>query len=307
MYHFIINPKSRTGKGKAVWKVVQKRLEQLQIDYTYHYTHYEFHAIQLAKKICQEYHGEKYIIVIGGDGTVNEVINGISDFTDITLGYIPSGSSNDLARSLHIPKDPVSALEHILNGAWYQYFDHGCLVNIQKKSTRRFAESAGIGFDASICYEALHSKLKLLLNKLHLGKLTYITIAIKQLIKYQPVNGSLVVDGKRHFDLPNLFFVSTLIHAYEGGGLKVTPQANPTDGKISVCAIYNIKKWKAILIIPSLFFGFHSYFRGVKVFDCNTLEVFTEKPLLLHTDGEFAGRSNHIRVNCYKEQVRTLL
>lgn len=308
MYYFIINPKSRTGLGKQIWLTVQKQLEEWNIPYSYYYTHYEFHAVKLAKTICTTQEGIKKIVVIGGDGTMNEVINGISSYEDVLLGYIPSGSSNDLARGLNIPSDPIKALKMIVKGHHYRYIDHGLLQLGDSNETRKFAVSSGIGFDADICYEALDSPIKKFLNKVKLGKLTYGAIAIKQLIQFQPFDAEFVVDDSVTFKLSNVFFAASMIHPCEGGGLKLAPLAKADDQKLSVCIFYNIPKWKAVFLIPSLFFGLHRYLSdGVKLFDCNTLTIKTETPLVLHTDGEFAGRDKHITLSCTKEQVRMLL
>lgn len=308
MYYFIINPKSRTGLGKQIWHTVQKQLKEWNIPYSYYYTHYEFHAVKLAKEICNTHNGIKKIVVIGGDGTMNEVINGISSYEDVLLGYIPSGSSNDLARGLAIPSDPVKALKRIVNGKHFRYTDHGCLQLKGNHEMRKFAVSSGIGFDADICYEALDSPLKKFLNKLKLGKLTYGAIAIKQLIRFQPFDAEFIIDGTTTMKLSNVFFAASMIHSCEGGGLHLAPHAKANDRKLSVCIFYDIPKWKAIFLLPSLLFGLHQYLsKGVKLFDCSTLSIKTTSPVVLHTDGEFAGRDKHVTLSCTKEQVRMLL
>lgn len=133
MYHFIINPKSRTGTGLKVWHIVQAAVDEKKVEYTHHFTHHEFHATKIAENICSTYSGIKNIIVLGGDGTVNEVINGIDNYNEVILGYIPSGSSNDLARSLKISKDPLVVLDRILAGKHFEYVDHGIVnINLEK-------------------------------------------------------------------------------------------------------------------------------------------------------------------------------
>lgn len=304
MYHFIINPCSRSGHGKKIWKIVNRYLDEHKIAYTSHFTHYECHATKLAASICSDNNGGKHIIVLGGDGTVNEVINGISSYQDVILSYIPSGSSNDLARSLGISKNPIVALESILKSQTFPYYDHGMLTIKDTDQERKFAVSTGIGFDASICYEALGSKIKYILNLLKLGKLTYVLIGIKQLIQYKPTDGAIIIDQGEEITLKNIFFIASMIHPYEGGGLKLAPHTNPSDHKISVCVFYDIPKRKAAIVIPSLFFGKHTGFKGVKIFECTNVTIKTKDSLILHTDGEFAGRSNHIQVSCLPEQIR---
>lgn len=307
MFHFIINPKSRTGKGIKVWEIVKKELDSRAIEYSSHFTHYEFHATKIAKDICKRYNGIKNIVVLGGDGTINEVLNGITSYEDIILGYIPSGSSNDLARSLGISKDPLDALSRILDTKYYKYLDYGVIDLPEKNTTKRFAVSTGMGFDAAISYEALTSKIKTVLNKIKLGKLTYVIIAIKQIINYKPVDGEIIVDHDKSFFYPNIFFVASMIHPYEGGGFAMAGKANPTDGKLSVCVIYNIHKLKALIILPAILFNMHTHIKGVQVFECDSLEIKTKEKLVIHTDGEFAGRLKTINVSCVKEGLRMIV
>lgn len=307
MFHFIINPKSRTGNGIKVWNIVKKALDEKHVDYTFHYTHYEFHAVKIAASLCEEYPGIKNIVVLGGDGTVNEVINGISKPTEVLLGYIPSGSSNDLARSLHIPKNPIEALNRILQGKHFEYVDHGFVELLSKGTQRNFSVSMGIGFDASVCYKALGSNLKKVLNTLGLGKLTYLLIAIMELIKHQPSNAKIIVDNSKAYHFKNVFFIASMIHKYEGGGLIMAPNASYHDRKLSVCVIYDMPKIKALVLLPSLFFGKQGLFKGVKIFDGTTIEIFMDKAFMVHTDGEYCGSFTHIKAGCTPDQIRMIL
>lgn len=307
MYHFIINPKSRSGNGYLIWRIVKKELEKRQVEYTSYFTRYEFHATNIATTICNNDENINTIVILGGDGTVNEVINGITDFSKVLLGYIPSGSSNDLARSLKIPKDPIIALDRILSAKRIKYIDNGIVTFMNDKTSRTFAVSSGIGFDAAISYEALNSNIKKVLNKIKLGKLTYLMIAIKQYIRYVPTDGELIVNGVKSYPLKNIFFVANMIHKYEGGGVMMTPDASPFDKKLSVIVIYNIPKIKALFILPSFLFGKQASFKGVQIFDCDSIEIKTKKKLIVHTDGEFAGELDHIKVESTPYQVRMIL
>ena len=308
MYYFIVNPKSKTGKGLKIWHTVQAKLDELHISYKFYFTHYEFHSTKIAEKICKQNKGMKKIVVLGGDGTVNEVINGIRSYEDVMLGYLPTGSSNDLARSLNIPSDPLKALELVLNGHHFEYYDHGQVSFHNNKKTRKFAVSSGIGFDAVVCYEALNSNIKKLLNKIKLGKLTYGILALKGIITYKPCNGELIIDGVKHITLKNIFFAASMIQPYEGGGCKMAPQANATDGLLSVCVFHDIAKYKILFVLPLLFIGKHTIFKkNLELFDCKTLEIRLDKPQVVHTDGEYVGKSDHISVRCEEKQVRMLL
>ena len=95
MYYFIVNATSRTGKAQQIWKDVKAELDSKGIEYKFFMTGSRGHAKKLATKICKE-DGEIKLVVVGGDGTANEVINGIQDFDRVKFGYVPTGSGNDL-------------------------------------------------------------------------------------------------------------------------------------------------------------------------------------------------------------------
>ena len=94
MYSFIINPNARSGKGLRAWKLIEHRLEEKSVPYQVFFTKYQGHATQIARTLTQE-KDCRSLIVLGGDGTLNEAVNGIADLARVTLGYIPIGSSNE--------------------------------------------------------------------------------------------------------------------------------------------------------------------------------------------------------------------
>ena len=183
MYTFIVNPNARSGLGHKIWSSLEEVLKEKNVEYEVLFTKYQHHATKLTQQLTST--GEECTIVaLGGDGTINEVMNGICDISKVTLGYIPIGSSNDFARSLKLSTDALEALSNIINPTAYKYINVGTLEYKDKK--RRFAVSSGLGFDAAVCHRILVSKLKLILNKIGLGKLTYVAIALQSLLAQSP-------------------------------------------------------------------------------------------------------------------------
>jgi len=308
MYHFIINPKSSSGKGIRYWWIVKSELDKKQVSYTASFTRYPGHAIEIASQICSREDGIKNIVILGGDGTVNEVINGIPNYKDVLLGYIPSGSSNDLARSLGIPKDPIKALSNILKPSKFKYLDHGRITFIDNAAApRKFACSSGMGYDATVCLEVQASPLKKRLNRFGAGKLVYLAIAIKQLLINKAADGTVIVDGKKMDTYQKILLVSCMIHKYEGGGLLMSPSADPTDGKLSVCLVHGLNRFKVILMLPMLLIGKHTYFKGVEAFNCLDIEINMSQDTAIHTDGEVPAVCSHIKVSSVPEQIRMIL
>ena len=111
MYYFIVNPGSRSGNGRHVWKEVEEILETEDVEYRVFFTSSRCHATRLAREITAR--DERITLAaVGGDGTVSEVLSGIQDFSKVTFAYIPTGSSNDFARSLGLPSDTAAAVNH---------------------------------------------------------------------------------------------------------------------------------------------------------------------------------------------------
>lgn len=303
MYYFIVNPSSRSGRGRKVWQQVEAELERLFVEYRVFFTSGPGHATRLSREITGR-EGNHTLIALGGDGTVNEVINGIRDFDRVTFAYIPTGSSNDFARSLGLPGEPLEALANILHPRYYRRIDLGRLR--YGNSERLFAVSCGIGFDAAVCYEALHSKIKNLLNRIGLGKLTYVGIALRQMIllKGHPISMTVEGSGKRRF--PKAFFVSVMNCAYEGGGLKICPKANPADGRLDSCAVESVNKLLLSLVLPTAFFGKHTHFWCVHMNRGPVIRLKSQTPLPVHADGEFCEYQRELVVSCLPGHLKII-
>jgi diacylglycerol kinase family enzyme len=126
---------------------------------------------------------------------------------------------------------------------------------------RKFSCSSGMGYDANVCIEVQASPLKKRLNRFGAGKLVYLAIALKQLLTIQPADATVVVDGMKKDTYKKVLLVSSMIHKYEGGGLLMAPKADPSDGRLSVCLVHGLSRLMVILLLPTLLFGKHIYFK----------------------------------------------
>lgn len=284
MYYFIVNPKSSSGKGLDIWKMAEQQLMKVKCDYRVLFTKEKGHATRLARYISAE-KSPCVLVAVGGDGTANEVIDGICDYSKVTFGYIPTGSSNDLARGLGLTSDPMKALEQILNPSTY----HNMRIGISRfeDETRHFAVSSGIGYDAAICHEALNSRIKDFLNKIKLGKLTYTGIALRQLFLLKASSMELVMDGKPAISYPKTYFIAAMNLKYEGGGFKFCPDADSSDEWLDIIVVEKMSKFKVLLALPTAYFGKHTHFKGIHIFRCRRAQILADKDLAVHTDGEY--------------------
>lgn len=300
-YTFIINPNSRSGKGGMVWEFIHPELLKRGVEHDYYHTSYSGHATQLAKTITSD--GQEHnLIVLGGDGTVNEVINGIQDIRKVTLGYIPTGSGNDFARGMKISKDPLKALDTILSPKEIRKVDIGLLSKAGKN--RKFAISAGIGFDAAICHQVAISKYKYILNRLKLGKLSYVFVALNRLFQDKTANAEVFIDAKAVQNFKKVYFVAIMNQPFEGGGFRFCPKAKADDRKLDVIVISSLPKLIVLMLLPTAFKGWHVIFPGITVMQGEKVSVIMDHPLAIHTDGEPAYLRKAISAQLIEEQLR---
>ncbi len=317
MYYIIINPASRSGRGERIWsEQVEPTLQEKRVSYQAYFSKKSGEVRQLAAQITKEHAAEAdlKLIILGGDGTVNEALQGIADLSKVVLGYIPTGSSNDLARDLGISKDPKSALDLILENTAPRAMDLGRLTYLDKdlpEESRLFAVSCGIGFDAAVCAEAMSSRIKDTMNRIGLGKLTYLGIALKQLITARKVSCDLTLENsadgtQKSIHLSRFLFVTCMSHRYEGGGFMFCPPAVDHDGILDLCVVGNISKALVLLALPTAFFGKHYFVKGIDAYTATQMSVTASAPLWVHTDGEVTRKSCGFRVECLPGAVRMI-
>lgn len=303
MYYIIVNPASKSGRGLQIWKKLEPVCKEKKIAYQVMISTHGGHIAELVREITAS-DAVVNLILLGGDGTINEALQGIRDFSKVNIGYIPTGSSNDLARDMNLPKDPFKILEIILNGNSSRKADIGVLTYESQK--RYFVVSSGIGFDAAVCEEALSSRIKNVLNKLKLGKLTYLGIALKQLIAAKPISCELYLDSAPPIYVNRFLFVASMIRQYEGGGFKFCPGADANDGLLDLCFVGNIPKPLILIALPTAFFGKHFIFPHIYHYRTSRVEIKTSSPLWVHTDGEVYFKSDHIYLSCEKQKLNFL-
>lgn len=298
MIYFIVNEKSGTGKGASVWAETVQILQKEEVGYEAWITEYEGHAAKLAGEISQLPEDEVALVVVGGDGTVNEVINGITDFDKIHLGVIPTGSGNDFVRGLGLKGSTEDFVKRILNSTWNETIDLGLVRWNGCEKARFFAISSGIGLDAIVCKKALSSKLKRFLNKIHLGKLTYLFLTVSSLFGMDTAEVTAVFDRQKKGRFRKLIFLSAMNFRAEGGGVPMAPEADPADGQLSMCLAHGIPKWLTFLLLPFLVLAKHKGLRGFCLMNFKQCDLHSNKPVILHVDGEYCGEVTDVHYEC---------
>ncbi|SFB71968.1 diacylglycerol/lipid kinase family protein [Butyrivibrio sp. YAB3001] len=337
MYYCIVNPSARSGKGKEIWEKLENKFAERGLEYRAVFTKGPGHASKLAKNLTSDNSKNpdekekrdssknkpdnslpKKLVVLGGDGTLNEVINGIQDFDNTLLGYIPIGSSNDFARDLSYPKKIDTLIDRIIEGKLVRTLDLGKLTynsmsretsrlhEDRIKVTRLFDVSSGIGFDAAVCEEALSSGTKNFLNKLGLGKLTYGSIALRQLLKAEKVPCDIILENGETIHLNRFIFIAAMIHHYEGGGFNFAPDADLTDGKFNLVYAGDMPSGRMLIALPFSFFGRYFWIKGIGHHITGKVTIKTDKPMWVHTDGEVSVKSDNISLECLKKKLKMM-
>ena len=306
MYHFIVNLNSRTGKARKIWEELRQELDKRGVLYTLHETKYAGHAIEISRKLVRNSEEIVKIIVLGGDGTFNEVINGAREYEKIQIGYIPTGSGNDLARGLGLSSDPMENLNRILDSTEFTCMDLGCISWDEGESKKFFAVSSGVGVDADVCRRALSSTLKKVLNKIGLGKLTYGILTLQSLFAMPTMNAHVVADGVDHGILDKILFIAIMNHKCEGGGVPMAPIADAFDGKLSMTVIHGLSKFAALGAFPSLLVGKHMSNPAYLGIDFKEADIVLKTPFVWHTDGEMSTYNTVMHIECLPSAIKLM-
>ena len=171
------------------------------------------------------------------------------------------------------------------------------------KKKRAFAVSCGIGLDAAVCKETNNSVIKDILNRFHLGKLSYVAIAVKQILSARQTSCDITLADQSCHHFEKVLFIVTMIQPYEGGGIKMAPMADGNDGLFDVMVVSNLHPLRAFYLLPMAFFGKHVNSRCVHFFKTESLTIHTKDAMTVHVDGEYAGELNQIQLNCKKNML----
>jgi len=227
---------------------------------------------------------------VGGDGTMNEVANGViqqkvCETTEITLGMITVGTGNDWGRMFGIPTNYREAIRTLLrNNTFIQ--DAGMVKYLNESNTesRYFVNIAGLGFDAEVVRKS--NRLK---EKGRGGPLLYLVTLITSLINYKHVNALISVDG---LDIENkIFSINVGICKYSGGGMIQIPNAIPDDGLFDMTVINPMRKTKIIRSLKRLYDGTITEHPKVDSYTGKSIRVESSDKIRLETDGETLGHT----------------
>jgi YegS/Rv2252/BmrU family lipid kinase len=284
----IVNITAGGGKAGKDWLKIRELLEKHDIQYHPEFTDRRLHAMVIARRKIEE--GYNRIIVVGGDGTMNEVINGIFaqkrlKTNEVILGMISVGTGNDWARMFHIPNDYESAIVTIKNQKTFIQ-DAGLVTYKKNERTwqRYFMNIAGMGFGAKVVAKTNKQKEK--------GKSSstlYLLNLITSLLGYRSKKAQILIDGQL-IDR-KVFNLSIGIGKYNGGGMMQIPDAIADDGLYTITLIKKMGKLNVIANIKRLYNGKITEHSRVETYSAKEISVDSPTQLHLETDGETLGHS----------------
>ncbi|HZG57001.1 diacylglycerol kinase family protein [Paenibacillus sp.] len=275
---FIVNGASGSGRGAKVWAAVERELSRRGVRYAAAATSSSGHATALAQRMARD-GGYASIVAVGGDGTVHEVVAGLLG-SNVPLGHIPAGSGNDFARCLRLPAGPSEAVDALIAG-------HTVAIDVGRANGRPFVNSFGAGFDGEVGRIANRAQWKRSMNALGLGALAYPFAVLAALGAYRPARVGIEVDGvPREFEGVWLA-VAANMPAF-GGGMRICPEASPTDGALDVCVVHGLSRWRLLRYFPRLYRGTHLDLPYVTMLRGREVRVRSDRRLYGQADGEGA-------------------
>ena len=306
MYQFIVNPSAGNGRGYHVWKRLERQLDNDSQEYQVFFTETQGDAAGLAKRLTAEKNDPKVIIIVGGEGTYNEVLNGISLRGLLTLGYVPAGFRNALSKGFQSFRMVNRQARKILHPKYYRLLDYGVLTfGEEEVVSRRFAGRCGIGLDAAVCHNLLCSRMRQPMCRLRMVHILNFALGLKQLILAKPAKGYILLDGTKKVEFNHIYFISFMIRE-ESGKKKKKAGAEEDGGRMMVYVGNSAKKRKMVSILMDMLIGLRRKERGVRIFECSEAAVHLNRPLAVHVDGESCYCQQDLEVRCIPKRIRMI-
>ncbi len=281
-YTFIVNPAAGKGKVRKVLVALSRQLKRRAVPHILTITESAGQATELSKNSTSD-----VVVAVGGDGTVNEVANGLMG-SDKVLGIIPSGSGNDLVKSLGISRKFDGALDALLaertkriDAATVECKRHSANAPDVSFTRRFFVNGVGIGFDAAVANRT--NEMKFLS-----GIAVYVLAVFQTLGKYKAPLFEMTFDGVESKARKLLIAIGNGTCA--GGGFYLTPRAKVDDGLLDICLLDDFAIPSIMMIMPKVMRGAHESSRGVKMQRARRISINAEDPFFVHADGEIVGR-----------------
>ncbi|WP_018131450.1 diacylglycerol/lipid kinase family protein [Effusibacillus pohliae] len=270
----IVNQQAGKGKTKRRWPELQRQLERFGIRYDVHLTSRPKEATEVARQAAAQY---ARVIAVGGDGTVNEVVNGLAG-QPAAFGVLPSGTGNDFARMLQIPNNPYLAVQRLAVA-------NERPADLLQLNGTYIAGAIGIGFDGAVAEDIDRAPWKK-----HAGSFAYVLGVLKLLFQFPPFTLRLQIDD-RELLFPKCWLAAIGNSKFYAGGMKICPDAQHDDGLLDICVVHNLTQFELLKLLPSVFSGRHVLHPNIVCLQGKSVRVRTDRPVPMHGDGEIFGKT----------------
>jgi len=284
----IINPKSKNGNHKDLKAVFQEKFTRHHLDIEQ--TAYPGHATHMARQAAKE--NIDTVVAVGGDGTVNEVLNGIAG-TNVALGIIPTGTANDLATLYRIPADidqaPEVILKHRLQSA-----------DVISVNDRYYVTCGGLGFPCQVVRIANRIKHHTLIGKpvaRILGSKLYVLAVICAILKKRRTADLLSVQWNGSSMRVDPLWAMVSNQPFLGKNFQISPGAANNDGMFDLCLVENRKnRFQVLSIVKKVMAGRHIYSPCVKTWRASELTLKSKRPVPFFGDGELFEQKQNFSI-----------
>ena len=281
----IVNLTAGAGRTAKKWPQIMAMLKSIGLRFEHDLTEAPGHAIELAKSAAKK--GYELVVSVGGDGTINEIVNGLYDagsIGDVRLGIISTGAGNDYIRTIGIPRHYKEACRCLMNPrklvvdlGVVEYVSNGQILK------RLFVNFAGLGFDAEVV-KATTQRFKAL------GSVpSYLFGLLATFLFYKNKEVSLKLDGQAEERKVCVILMGN--GKYGGGGMLATPNADPTDGLLDVLIIDDLSKPDLLWSLPRVYRGTHLTHPKVTVKRARDIDVRPTQRMSVQADGELLGEA----------------
>ena len=300
----VVNPISGSGKGLDDFPLISKLLRDNGIKCESVFTEHKCHATELTVSAINS--GYRHIIVVGGDGTLHEVVNGLFiqksvEPSDVTIAVIAVGTGNDWIRMFGIPTRYSEAIRAIKEG--YTFLQDVAAVEYEEaryRQVRYTANVAGVGFDAAVIERLQHMRASGCK-----GKSTYLRALVRTFFRYKPTGVKVWVDDRLIYN--NLLLSMAIgVGKYNGGGIQQLPEAVADDGLLDLTIIRPLHWWNIIFRLKRLFNGNIYTIGHVLHAKGRNIRIESSPEIQLEVDGELYGHSP-IEVRNVHRDVRVIV
>lgn len=284
----LVNPNAGNGKGKKDWNKISALLKKEEMPFTVKFTERKGHAVEFTIDGIKD--GFRKIITVGGDGTLNEVINGVFSTNvcptdNISLALIPVGTGNDWGRMFGIPLNYEKAIKIIKeNKLMLQDIGLVSFFDGKDKKKRYFVNIAGLGFESVVVKRTNYQK-----DRGRSGKMIYFYNLLMSLLSYKNTKAEITIDGKK--SEADIFSLNVGNGRFCGGGMRQTPFALPYDGILDVTVIKGMGKIEIIMNLKILYDGTILNHPKVEGHKCKNVIVTSDTALYVEADGESLGHT----------------